>query len=243
MDGVKNDFLRVAAAQLNSTGDLQANLEKVFKYIIQAKEAGAQFISFPENSLIFYDPDHPKNVSFGSDDNPIREIVALATKLEIAVHIGSFPERIPDTEKVYNTSAIIHPDGRLGALYRKIHLFNFLLSESQQICESDRVQGGRVPVIDALGPWNYGLSICYDLRFPELYRVLSQKKAHILLIPSAFTSVTGPSHWEVLLRARSIENQCYVIAAAQWGKHNASRESFGHRSEERRVGKECRSRW
>src|SRR5262249_55114661 len=139
---------------------------------------------------------------------------------------GSFPERIPGDERVFNTSTVFGPNGELLALYRKIHLFDVDLVGAT-LCESARGASGGELALAKTDACTLGLSICYDVRFPELYRQLAERGAQVLLVPAAFTVPTGRDHWEVLLRARAIENQCYVVASAQFGDHNPGRASYG----------------
>jgi predicted amidohydrolase len=143
--------------------------------------------------------------------------------------LGGFPEKVAENPgKLANTSVLLDPEGSIKARYRKMHLFDVEVPGGQRFCESDAVIAGAGPVV-AETPWGgLGLSICYDLRFPELYRHLAQKGARILSVPAAFTRETGKDHWHVLLRARAIENLAFVFAPAQWGFHGGKRASYGH---------------
>ncbi len=148
------------------------------------------------------------------------------------IHVvgGGLPEIVPgDAKRTYNTAAVVGPDGALVARYRKIHLFDVDIPGGAVLKESDATApGSELVVVDIAGA-RVGLSICYDVRFPELYRALVKDAgAEVLLVPAAFTAHTGAAHWELLLRARAVEDQAWVVAAAQWGKHNEKRESFGH---------------
>jgi predicted amidohydrolase len=153
---------------------------------------------------------------------------ALARKLNITLLLGSLPEKVVGDARVRNTSVLLGPDGQTLALYRKMHLFDIDLPGMEHLKESRSVVAGNevVTVQTAFGP--VGLSICYDLRFPELYRELVRRGARVLAVPSAFTERTGKAHWEVLLRARAIENLAYVVAPAQVGTHAPGRASHGH---------------
>jgi predicted amidohydrolase len=138
------------------------------------------------------------------------------------------PELSGDDKRPYNSCVVFGPDGGLVARYRKIHLFDVELPDGSELRESAAVTEGAEPVVVEIGGFRVGLSICYDLRFPELYRALVDRGAEVLLVPSAFTLQTGKDHWHVLLRARAIESQCWLVAAAQWGRHPKNRASYGH---------------
>ena len=154
----------------------------------------------------------------------------LATKHGTWIVGGGTPETIPDDPKhTFNTSVTIAPDGSLASRYRKIHLFDVDIPGGVTLRESDATAPGSELVVTDISGAPVGQTICYDMRFPELYRALVKDRgAQVLLVPAAFTSHTGAAHWHVLLRARAIEEQCWVVAAAQWGKHNEKRESYGH---------------
>ena len=138
------------------------------------------------------------------------------------------PERSADPKRPFNTHVCFAPNGELCASYRKIHLFDVELADGSSYRESSTTTPGERPELAQLGGFGCGLSICYDLRFPELFRALVEQGAEILLVPAAFTLHTGKDHWHVLLRARAIESSCYVVAAAQWGKHPLGRTTYGH---------------
>jgi len=140
---------------------------------------------------------------------------------------GSFPEAVPGEARVHNTSVLIAPDGSVEAVYRKIHLFDVDLGPEARFVESSRVAPGREVVVAQTSIGAIGLSVCYDVRFPELYRAMAERGASWIAVPSAFTPQTGKDHWEVLLRARAIENQAFVLAPAQCGRHAPDRASHG----------------
>jgi deaminated glutathione amidase len=142
--------------------------------------------------------------------------------------LGGFPEKSPEPGHIYNTSVLLGPEGTVLAAYRKIHLFDVDLPGGARFRESDAVTAGSEAVLATCPFGAIGLSVCYDLRFPELYRQLTARGARILTVPSAFTAETGKDHWHVLLRARAIENQAFVIAPAQFGAHGGKRASYGH---------------
>lgn len=224
--------LRVAAIQLCSTADLAANLATCRALSERAVAEGARVVVLPE-CFAFLGHGERDKLAIAEDldrGGPIIGMLReLAAKHGVWMVGGGMPEVVPgDPHRAYNTAVVLDPAGAIAARYRKIHLFDIdipgtVLKESAATCAGDR----RVTVdIDGA---KLGLSICYDVRFPELYRALVKTDgAEILLVPAAFTAHTGAAHWHLLLRARAVEDQAYVIAAAQWGKHNAKRESYGH---------------
>lgn len=225
--------LRVAAVQLCSTADLAANLSKCRELSERAAADGARVVILPE-CFPFLGQGERDKLALAEDLDRGGPIVGmlreLAAKHGLWMIGGGMPEVVPgDPTRAFNTAVVVDPAGAIAARYRKIHLFDVdipggaVLKESAATCAGDR----RVTVeIDGA---KVGLSICYDVRFPELYRALVKNDgAEVLLVPAAFTAHTGAAHWHLLLRARAVEDQAYVIAAAQWGKHNAKRESYGH---------------
>jgi predicted amidohydrolase len=167
--------------------------------------------------------------SLGDVDAPIqRALASLARRHSVFVVGGGMPERSDDPERPYNTAVVYDSAGTLLGSYRKIHLFDVDLSDGTTLRESASTTPGTIPALLRVAGFGVGLSICYDMRFPELYRALVRLGAEVLLAPSAFTLHTGKDHWHVLLRARAIESQCYVVAAAQWGKHPLGRSTYGH---------------
>lgn len=216
----------VAVIQLCSTEDVAANLEKVEHFILQAAQAGARIVALPENFA--YLRSEGESISF-SDQVGGRlhsKLSQLALRWRIYILAGSFPEEA-HSGKVYNTSTLIDPKGDILAVYRKIHLFDAALRDGTVFEESKTVEPGDSLVLAEVDGIKVGLSICYDLRFPELYRELTRQGAEVIFVPSAFTVPTGRDHWEVLLRARAIENQVYIVAPAQYGQHNPKRASYG----------------
>ncbi len=220
----------VAAVQLTSTSDAAASLAAAEHQITAAAAAGAQLIVTPENTN--YLGPHTQKVACAEPVHgpTIGRLAALARRLRIHLVVGSFNERSEDPARCYNTSVVLSPDGDVLATYRKIHLFDVDVSDAVRFRESDTVVPGDAAVVVPTAVGVLGLSICYDLRFPELYQALVRRGAEILLVPSAFTLTTGRDHWEPLLRARAIEAQAYVIAAGQHGRHDDGglRESYGH---------------
>jgi deaminated glutathione amidase len=217
-----------AAVQMLASDDKASNLAEAERWVHEASHQGARLVVLPE--VFSWRGNKKLEREFaetipGSTSNKLAE---LAQELNIFLLGGSILEAIPDSLKAYNTSLLFGPAGNLLAVYRKIHLFDVDLANGVSLRESEtRAHGGDVVAVQTeLG--TMGLSVCYDLRFPELYRGLADKGAHVIFVPSAFTSFTGQAHWEPLLRARAIENQTYMIAADQFGKSAKSFECHGH---------------
>jgi predicted amidohydrolase len=160
----------------------------------------------------------------------LETLQGLATRHGVHIVGGGLPERVPgDERRTYNTAVVVAPSGGIMATYRKVHLFDVDIPGGATLRESDATAPGEAPVVVVVGPARVGVTICYDVRFPELYREMAlDAGAEVFLVPAAFTAHTGRAHWHLLLRARAIEDQCWVVAAAQWGQHNERRESFGH---------------
>jgi deaminated glutathione amidase len=232
--------LTVAACQLTSTEDVAANLARCAALTRAAAAGGAALIGLPENfAYLGTDRDHRLSLAEAlptpSEDpgtqvgGPIlTSMQALARETGAWLLLGGFPERAEEPEHIRNTSVLLRADGTLAATYRKIHLFDVDVPGGKRFRESETIEPGDELVV-ADTPWGpLGLSICYDLRFPELYRALTARGARMLAVPSAFTLETGKDHWSVLLRARAIENQAFVFAPAQFGHHGGNRRSWGH---------------
>ena len=216
-----------AVVQMTSVADRTHNLERAGHWIGEAARAGARLCALPENfSFMREEGVRPHPGAEPLDGPSSRFLRDQAKQHGIVIAGGSFPEAVPGEERVYNTSLVIGEDGEVRAVYRKIHLFDIDLP-GVSLRESAAVAPGDALALAQTCAGQLGLSICYDVRFPELYRELVSRGAQILLVPSAFTVPTGRDHWEVLLRARAIENQCYLLAAAQFGAHSARRESYG----------------
>ena len=218
--------LKVTLVQMCSTDNHQGNIEDV-KMIVD-KSGDSDLIALPEASGMMnknYN-DARKSITTVEKDPFIQTCQQLAREAGKWIHIGSTP--IKDGEKFFNCTVLITPEGKSLARYEKIHLFDVALQGRKVIGESQRYAAGDTAVLvdTPWGPW--GMSICYDLRFPAMYRDYCQKGATIVFIPSAFTIPTGRAHWEVLLRARAIENGTWVIAAAQVGDHDDGRSTYGH---------------
>jgi predicted amidohydrolase len=225
------DTLRVAAVQLSSQEDVDRNLSECRRLIDVAAKGGAALVLLPEN-FAYMGPEEGKRAfteRLGDVAAPIQRVLSESARTHgITVIAGGLPEASDDPQRPYNTCAVFGPNGELAASYRKIHLFDVDLADGTSYRESNGSSSGKDPVVVSVGGFGVGLSICYDLRFPELYRALVDRGAELLVVPAAFTLTTGKDHWHVLLRARAIESQCFVVAAAQWGKHPLGRMTYGH---------------
>jgi predicted amidohydrolase len=217
-----------AALQMASGPDKERNLECAEQLIRQAAERGAALAVLPEVFNWRGRKAEQERAAEDLDGPTLTRIGRLARELKLFVVAGSITERIPGDAKAYNTSVLLGPDGAALARYRKIHLFDIEIPGKVSARESDvKVAGGEVACVPtAVG--TIGLSVCYDLRFPELYRRMAALGAAIITIPSAFTYPTGEAHWEVLLRARAIENQCFVIAPGQYGPNVHGFSDYGN---------------
>lgn len=218
----------MAVAQMTSTEDIEVNFNSTQELCERAKEHGAALICFPENFAYLGQSFSDRGSMSEPLEGPLfSRYRQLAKKYSIHVSFGGFQEKGKDGQN-FNTHIVVDKNAQIVAAYRKIHLFKAHLAGQNPLDESLAcVPGDKVIVADT--PFaKLGLSICYDLRFAEMYNKLANLGAHIMLIPAAFTVPTGEAHWETLVRARAIENQCYVLAAAQCGRHNASRSSYGH---------------
>lgn len=206
-----------AAVQLTSGSDLDANLERADALVRRAAAQGARLVGLPEVFAWRGERAAEQTAAAPIPGRVSEFLCTLAAELEIVLIGGSFLERIPATSKAFNTALVIDTDGTICGTYRKIHLFDVALPDRVSIRESDTRQPGHEVVTAQTAVGTLGLSVCYDLRFPELYRALVRAGATILAVPSSFTFFTGTAHWEPLLRARAIENQAYVIAPNQTG--------------------------
>jgi len=220
---------RAACVQLRSTDDVAENIRDTVRWVREAAARGAAFIATPENTTLMA-PDGGAKLAHSFDeahDPALPVFSALARELKVWILIGSLAIKVSDT-KTANRSFLFAPDGSIAARYSKIHLFDVQLASGETYRESNTVAGGDTAVIADTPMGKLGLSICYDLRFPQLYRKLAQKGAFLFAVPSAFTVPTGSAHWHVLLRARAIENGAFVIAPAQGGTHANGRKTYGH---------------
>lgn len=218
--------MRVAVCQLNSREDRARNLTVARELLERAAASGAQLAVLPEYvDFLGRTANAPKPEPV--DGEFAAFFSAAARELGIWVHAGSFHESGPDEARTFNTTLVFDPAGEPAAIYRKIHLYDVEIPGRVSYHESRSVAPGAEIVVAPVAGVPTGLSICYDLRFPELYRRLAVAGAKILVVPAAFMLHTGRDHWEVLLRARAIENQCYVLAAGQIGDHEPGRTCFG----------------
>jgi deaminated glutathione amidase len=218
--------LKVAAVQLNSGGEKARNLEAAERLVRDAASAGAEVVALPEKWNL---PAEGAELAAGAEplDGPSLSAARdWARSLGIHLLAGSISERGPEGEKAFNTSVLIGPNGEDIATYRKIHMFD-VVAGGVTYRESAYEQAGSEPVVAPLGGLIAGLTVCYDLRFPELFRIAALRGAHLVFVPSAFTLATGRDHWEVLLRARAIENQVFVLAPNQFGEAPPHYSSFG----------------
>jgi predicted amidohydrolase len=216
-----------------SRDDLVENLSTVKRLTAEAAAQGAQLVVLPE-CFAFLGRSERDKLAVAEDlssPGPILDTLRdLAATHGVHIVGGGMPERVRgDERRTFNTAVVIDPAGALVAAYRKIHLFDVDIPGGATLRESDGTAAGDAPLVVPVGPAKVGVSICYDVRFPELYRRMAiEQGAEVLLVPAAFTAHTGRAHWHLLLRARAVEDQCWVVAAAQWGHHNEKRESFGH---------------
>jgi predicted amidohydrolase len=217
-----------AAVQMLAGDDKAANLKEAEHWVRSAAAKGARLVVLPEVFIWRGNKKMEREFAEPIPGPTSERLSRLARELGIYLLGGSILEAIPGSGKAYNTSLLFDPTGKRVASYRKIHLFDVDLANGVSLRESEtRAHGGEVVVADTeLG--KLGLSVCYDLRFPELYRGHAERGAEVIFVPSAFTAFTGEAHWETLLRARAIENQVYVIAADQFGKSAKSFECHGH---------------
>jgi len=221
--------MKIAAVQMVSTPRVADNLAAAGRLIADAAAQGAGLVALPEYFCLMGASERDKlGVAETFGDGPIQAMLGQAAR-EHGVWLigGTVPIASGDPAHVYNASLVFAPDGALAARYDKLHLFRF--ADGREDFDERRVlRAGEAPVAFEAGALRVGLSICYDLRFPELYRALTRPPCDLLAVPSAFTATTGRAHWEVLLRARAIENQAYVIAPAQGGTHESGRRTWGH---------------
>ncbi|CDO59135.1 FIG147869: Carbon-nitrogen hydrolase / Aliphatic amidase AmiE [Candidatus Phaeomarinobacter ectocarpi] len=220
---------RAACVTLCSGREPATNIEAASDLVRDAARNGAGFICTPENTLLMESGGkHLLAAVKPEDDTPaVRDLAALAADLGIWLSVGSLAIKVSE-DKVANRSFLMGPDGRIHARYDKIHMFDVSLPNGESYLESKSYRPGGDAVLAQTGFGTVGLTVCYDLRFPDLYRTLAQAGAEYLTVPSAFTQVTGEAHWHVLLRARAIETGAFVFAAAQSGTHENGRKTYGH---------------
>jgi predicted amidohydrolase len=225
----KDSAFRVGLVQMRSGRTPAANIDTAARLITEAKAGGADYVLTPEMTNIL---DLRRESLFAAlheeeSDPSLAALRELARQLELWLHIGSLGLRV-SRDKAVNRSYLLDPRGEIAARYDKIHMFDVDLANGESYRESRNFRAGELAVVADL-PWGrLGLTVCYDLRFPALYRALAEAGASFLAIPSSFTRQTGEAHWHVLIRARAIENGCFVFAAAQGGRHEDGRETYGH---------------
>ncbi|MFH5832422.1 carbon-nitrogen hydrolase family protein [Halalkalibaculum sp. DA384] len=220
---------RAAVVQMNSQPDFNYNLEQAYEEVRKAAKGGARLVALPENFVFLGSLEARMEQAEEIGKRTPDFLKDTAQEFGIYLLGGSYPTPAGNG-KVYNCSLLVDPEGKTLARYNKIHLFDVELPEGESYRESDYVESGKNrPVVSRAGEiGNIGMSICYDLRFPELYRSLTERQAEVLCVPSAFTATTGRDHWKPLLRARAIENTAYVLAPAQTGTHGKKRTTHGH---------------
>jgi len=212
---------------MTSTGDVRRNLARAERWVRKAAGAGADLVALPENFARVVAEGTPVTYRQSLDGELVGCFGAIAREHGCRVLLGSIPEKRSRSRRIHNTSVLLAPDGSIEGVYRKMHLFDIDIPGGAVFRESKTVQPGGQPVVVPTPLGRLGLSICYDLRFPELYRALVRAGAEVMFVPAAFTAYTGRFHWLALLRARAIENQCWVVAPAQVGRHSTKRRSHG----------------
>lgn len=221
--------MKVSALQLNSQPDFEQNLEMTYDMVKKVAIESADLVVLPENFAFMGDEKKRLEQAEKISEKVEKLLVNWTKEFEIYLLGGGYP--VPaENGKVFNRAVLVNPKGESVAVYNKIHLFDVDLSKQETYRESDMVQAGKDIVLADFPEFGMkaGLSICYDVRFPEIYREMVKQGAHILFVPAAFTRPTGKAHWEILLRARAIENSAFVVAPAQTGKHGLKRETYGH---------------
>ncbi len=222
--------ITIGMAQLNSNDDVTRNLKQIVD-LLKKVPAGVDITFFPENSLFFRIKEDDSIQYLNLDSNELKILSEIAQEKNLHIHLGSVA--LKEKTGSSNSSLLITPEKKIIKSYSKIHLFDIQLNHEKAIRESDCFQRGVRPSVFTLKGWRFGQSICYDIRFSELYRYYNSIKTDVLLVPSAFLKKTGQAHWHTLNRARAIENQAYVVSSAQMGPHTSEldvppRETYGH---------------
>ncbi|MGZ3774706.1 MAG: carbon-nitrogen hydrolase family protein [Pseudobdellovibrionaceae bacterium] len=226
-----NSELVVAVTQMTSVDDVEANLKQMEMLIeVATKNSEVKLICFPENCLYFRVVEGEKVPGFTLSDLAFLTLSSLAKQFKVYLHLGSVPLFLD--EHLYNSSILITPQGEVRPTYQKVHLFDIQLEGQKAIRESDVFRHGQRPNVIEIDGWRIGEAICYDVRFAELFSYYAHNEVDIILMPAAFLVKTGEAHWEVLLRARAIESQAYILASGQGGTHKSvnggTRETYGH---------------
>lgn len=222
--------MKIAVVQLNSTDDVASNIKQIKNLMSESSSEKPQIMFFPENALFFRLDQDEKMPGIKLDGLEINELKKHCKECELAIH---FTTAILDGGEVFNASVLIEKTEKVTLLYKKIHLFDISLQGQKPIRESDAFKHGAEPKVFEFDGLSFGSSICYDVRFAELYSYYAKRAVDVILVPAAFLVKTGQAHWEVLLRARAIESQCYLVASAQVGVHKSLhhelvRETYGH---------------
>jgi predicted amidohydrolase len=218
----------LGAVQMTSTADRARNLDTAVRLVNEAVGLGAKLVGLPEN-FAYMGPEEGRLAGAEPIDGPtVSALREVARARGVWILAGSIAEKVDDPRRTANTSVLVADDGSIAAAYRKIHLFDVNIPDGARYAESEVVVPGDRAIIAPTPLGRIGLTVCYDLRFPELYRKLAALGAEVIAIPAAFTLFTGKDHWEVLVRARAIENLAYVLAPAQVGRHSPSRQTFGN---------------
>ncbi|HEX4842866.1 MAG TPA: carbon-nitrogen hydrolase family protein [Limnobacter sp.] len=219
--------MKIAALQMISSPTVDENLRTARRLLQQAAQLGAQLVLLPEYFCLMGRQDTDKlQIAEVYGEGPLQTFLAeQARELGMYLVAGTIPLKSVEPDRVYNSSLVFNPDGECTARYDKVHLFCFAKG-AERYDEGRVLLAGRMPVVADCGGFKVGLSVCYDLRFPELYRAMGP--VDLIVMPAAFTHTTGKAHWEVLMRARAIENQCYVLACGQGGVHPNGRRTWGH---------------
>jgi predicted amidohydrolase len=218
--------MRAAAVQLNSRGEKDRNLEVAERLVRDAAADGADLVALPEKWNVLGDPEVLTSGGEPLDGPTIEAARSWARELGITLVAGSIVERVEGQEKLSNTSVLIDPDGEIEAVYRKIHMFDVDVGGVEYRESATQEPGQEIVIADA-GGVPVGMTVCYDVRFPELYRILAVRGARVITVPAAFTLHTGKDHWELLLRARAVENQVFVVAPGQIGEVPPKYHSYG----------------
>lgn len=218
--------ITIGLSQMNSRDNKQENLAAAERSIKELAEKGAELIMLPENFNFMGPESQKKENGEPIDESPsLDRIRNLSAKLKVHVHIGSYLEQ--EGSRFYNTGVVFNSHGERIARYRKIHLFDVDIPGGKSYRESNIITPGNEVVTFAIGAFTFGMATCYDLRFPEIFRRLGEMGVDVILLPAAFTLQTGRDHWELLLRARAVENLCWVAAAGQWGPSPPDHLTFG----------------